>query len=289
MLLSAVSNGMLLLGAGAVTFALLKRRVLDLEFVVSRTLVVATVSLIVVAAFVLLEWLLGSAVANVSHTTGLIANGALALALGLSLDYIHKRVDTFIETLFFWKRREDERALLDFSREAAYVTDSGDLVDRAIETVQRHTDARTGAILLDGAGAYTAARSYGNGVPAAVSENDGAILALKAWRQPLDPHHYSTALPGALALPMLARGRLLGVLLLGERAAGEAYAPDEVQALSALAQSVGSALDGLSMHRDDSIAALRESLASVAEKMASLESTVRALPQAIAAELLRER
>ena len=289
MSLSAISNGLLLLGAGTVTFALLKRRVFDLEFVVSRTLVVATVSLIVVSAFVLLEWLLGSAVANVSHTTGLIANGALALALGLSLNYIHKRADAFIEALFFRKRREDERALLDFSREAAYVTDSDELIDRAIEAVERHTDARSGAIFLDGAGAYTVARSFGNGLFASVGENDGAILALKAWHVPLDPHHHSTSMQGALALPMLARGRLLGVLLLGERAGGEAYAPDEVEALSALAHGVGSAMDGLSIHAGDSIAALRESLASIASEIVSLRTAMRALPQSIASELRRER
>jgi hypothetical protein len=288
MSLSAISNGLLPLGAGAVTFALLKRRVLDLEFVVSRTLVVATVSLIVVAAFVLLEWLLGSAVAGVSRTTGLIANGALALALGLSLNYIHKRVDAFIETLFFRKRREDARALLDFSREAAYITDSDELIDRAIETVEHHTDARSGAMLLDGAGTYTVARSFGNGLSGNVGENDSAILALKTWHRPLDPHHYSTAMQGALALPMLARGRLLGVLLLGERAGGEAYAPDEVEALCQLAHGVGSAMDGLSIHAGDSIAALRESLASIAEEIVSLGTVMRALPQSIASELRRE-
>jgi len=36
---------------------------------------------------------------------------------------------------------------------------------------------------------------------------------------------------GALAPPMLARGRLLGAIVLGERIGGEAYAPDEIEAL----------------------------------------------------------
>ena len=289
MSLSAISNSLLLLGAGTVTFALLKRRVLDLEFVVSRTLVLATVSLIVVASFVLLEWLLGSVVAGVSHTTGLIANGGLALALGLSLNYIHKCVDAFIEALFFRQRREDERALLDFSKEAAYVTDSDALVDRAIETVEHHTDARSGAILLDGAGAFTLARSFGNGLSASVGENDSVILALKTWHRPLDPHHYTTSMRGALALPMLGRGKLLGVLLLGERAGGEAYAPNEVEALSQLAHGVGSAMDALSTHAGDSVAALRESLTSIAAEIVSLGTAVRELPQSIVSELRRER
>ena len=240
-----VSDGVILLSAFIVTYALLKRRVLDFEFVLSRTLVVATVSLIVVASFVLLEWLLGSVLADASHATGLVANAGLALALGLSLNAIHKRVDLIVDAVLFRKRHEDERALLDFAREAAYVTESNALLDQAIDKVQRHTDARSGAVLLDGDIAYSATRSFGDAA-ANVSENDGAILALKTWHKPIDPHRYQTALRGALALPMLARGRLLGVLLLGERAGGEAYAPNEVEALSQFAHGIGSALDALS-------------------------------------------
>jgi GAF domain-containing protein len=141
----------------------------------------------------------------------------------------------------------------------------------------------------DGDGAYTATRSFGNDVALNVSENDGAILALKTWRAPLDPHHYSTALQGALALPMVSRGRLLGVLLLGERVGGEAYAPDEVEALSQFAHGVGSAIDALSTGNTDSIAALRVSMASMADGMASLGNTMRELQGSIAAELRDRR
>jgi hypothetical protein len=243
--------GCVLVGAIAVTYALLKRRVLDFEFVLSRTLVVAAVSLIVVASFALLEWILGTVLAGVSHATGLIANGALALVLGLSLNPLHQRVDELIDRLLFRKRHDDERALHEFSKEAAFVTEPDALLDRTIETVHRHTDARSASVLLNGSTTYTAARSFGeDGGDAAVGvgENDGAILALKAWHKPIDPHHYESAVQGALALPMLVRGRLLGVLVMGERAGGEAYAPDEVEALAAVAHGVGTAMDGLASH-----------------------------------------
>ena len=245
----------MLVGAFTVTYALLKRRVLDFEFVVNQALVVATVSIIVVASFVLLEWILGTALAGVSHATGLIANGALALILGLSLNPIHKRVDGLVDSLLFQKRHQDERALREFSKEAAYVTESDALFDQAIATVQRHTDARSAALLLDGHGAYAAVRSFGD-APPEIGENDGAILALKAWHKPLDPHRYATGLEGALAFPMLVRGRLLGVLLLGERAGGEAYAPDEVEALAQVAHGVGTAIDGLAVEHRESQARL---------------------------------
>jgi hypothetical protein len=263
-----------LLGALIVTYAVLNRRVLDSDFVLSRTLVVAAVSLIVVAAFILLDWILGDVLVGVSHATGLIANGALALALGLSLNVIQKRITAFLDSVLFRKRHEDERALLEFSREATYATEAGALMDRTIEKLEQHTDARGAALLLDDGSSYKAARTFGNGVSTDVDENDPAILALKTWHKPLDPHRYGTTVHGALALPMLARGRLRGLVLLGERAGGEAYAPDEVDALSQFALGIGAALEGLQLERDGSLASLQASIATMAVAINDLRASL---------------
>jgi GAF domain-containing protein len=279
---AALSDATWLAGAWAVTYALLKRRVLDVEFVLSRTLVVGAVSAIVVGSFVLLEWLLGTVMAGVSHATGLIANAGLALVLGLSLNPIQRRVDAFIERLLFHKRHENERGLLDFSKEAAYVTDSAALLDLAIAKLQNHTDARSGAILLIDQNAYVPARAFGSDRVRPATENDPLILALKTWHKPADPHHYSSTVEGALALPMLARGRLIGVTALGERAGGEAYAPDEVEALAQFAHGVGTALDMLSLRSDDAIAELRQALAAMAAAIATLGEETASLTRSIA-------
>ncbi|HTV73419.1 MAG TPA: GAF domain-containing protein [Candidatus Acidoferrales bacterium] len=281
MLLQVLVEASLLLAALAVSYALLKRRVLDFKFVLSRTLVVATVSLIVVAAFVLLEYVLGSALSDVSRTTGVVANVLLALFLGVSMRYIHKRVDVVIDSLLFRKRNEDERALREFSHEAAYVTEREALLDRAIDAVRRHTDARGAALMLDGNGTYSTVRAFGTGAQSAVDENDAALLALRAWHKPIDPHHYATAINGALALPMLARGRLAGVLTLGERAGGEAYAPDEVEALAQLAHGVGTALETLSTANGeaDSVPLLK----AIALQQAEIVAELRAVHDALTA------
>jgi GAF domain len=268
--LQVLSSASVLLGAFLVTYALLKRRVLDLGFVLNRTIVVAIVSLIVVTAFVLLERVLGGAVEGVNHATGLIANAGLALVLGVSLRYIHRRVDAFVDAVLFRKRHYDEHALRDFSNEVACITETGALLDQAIAKVERHTDAREAALLFATNGAYATVRSFGDSAPRDVDENDAAILALKTWHRPLDPHQYATALRGALALPLLARGRLLGVLWLGERAGGEAYAPDEVEALSQFAHGVGAALDVLSSNGRQPFDVLQSSIADMANAVTSL-------------------
>lgn len=57
------------------------------------------------------------------HGAGLAANVALARAFGLSLRLIHRRVDRFVDTVFFKKRNEDVSALKRFVQEAAFITD----------------------------------------------------------------------------------------------------------------------------------------------------------------------
>ncbi len=279
MLMLVLGSVSIVVGALAITYALLKRRVLDFEFVIGRTVVVATISLIVVAAFTLLEWLLGTVLSGVGRTGGLVANAALALVLGLSLNVIHRRVDAIVDAVLFRKRHEDERALLDFSKEAAFVTDADALLDQAISNVKRHTDARNAVLYLDGAGDYRPARSFGNGIVANVDENDGGILALKTWRKPIDPHQCNTTLEGALALPMLGRGRLIGVLLVGERSGGEAYAADEVAALAEFAHGIGSALDTLSTSAPTSL---------VTSSLAKIETMLEQLPDTLASRLRAE-
>jgi hypothetical protein len=75
-----------------------------------------------------------------------------------------------------------------------------------------------------------------------VSENDPAIVALHERHKALDLQTLSTALQGEFAFPMVARGRLVGALVLGPKRSGESYAPDESHAIMHLAHNVGSAL-----------------------------------------------
>ena len=79
-------------------------------------------------------------------------------------------------------------------------------------------------------------------------------------------------------MPMVARGRLLGVLSLGERAGGEAYAPDEVEALSQFAHGVASALDALSLSAEGSRDGILDAVLALGEQ-------IRSLPDAIAVRL----
>ncbi|HEV7178979.1 MAG TPA: PDZ domain-containing protein [Candidatus Baltobacteraceae bacterium] len=237
------------------TYALLNRRLLDIGFALNRVAIFSAVSIIIVGLFVLAEWALSAWLERASHTANLLADAAVAVALGFSIRFVHARVEHVLDRIFFRKRHEDEQAIRRFSREAAYITDAGTLCARTVATLERHADASSVVLALDdGLGSY-----------GAVSENDPAILSLRTWHRVVDLHRIATRFQGEYAYPMVARGRLVGALVIGPKRSQESYAPDESQAIEELAQGVGGALDILlqaGTARDDRIVAELEAMRS---------------------------
>jgi hypothetical protein len=240
-----VINALVILTAPvALTYAALSRRLIDVGFFLNRAAVFAIISTVVIGVFVLVEWAASAWLVSASHTTSAIIGMVVALGLGLSLRYIHKYVDRFVDRVFFRKRNEDEAALLRFAHEASYTSDRSILLERAVRTVKEHTTADDAVILVrDGAAAYTFAT---DGERTKVGENDSGIVALRAWHKPVDLHEVKDSeLRGEFAFPMISRGDLVGALICGPKHDGESYAPDESEALLALAHGVGMALDAL--------------------------------------------
>ncbi len=218
------------------TYALFNRRLLDIGFALNRVAIFSGVSLVIVGLFILAEWALGTWLAQASHTANLLASAGVALALGLSIHTVHARVEHVLDRVFFRKRHEDEQAIQRFAREAAYITEPQTLIARTTELLERHADASfVNLALEDGRGNY-----------GAVSENDPAIVALRTWHRVVDLHKVETKLPGDSAYPMVTRGQLVGVLVLGPKRSQEAYDPDESAAIEEVAHGVANALHVLS-------------------------------------------
>jgi hypothetical protein len=227
----------------------------------------------VIGAFVLAEWAASAWLASTTHTTSAFIGMAVALGLGVSLRYIHRYVERFVDHIFFRKRHEDESALRRFAHEASYISDRSTLLDRAVQAVKEHTTADVAAILVrDGAATYAFA---GDGQGAEVGENDPGIIALRAWNKPIDLHAFPhSQLRGEFAFPMISRGDLLGALICGPKRDGEAYAPDESDALLALAHGVGTALDTLSSRSNGVLESIRETQALMLQHLKNLPRAI---------------
>jgi GAF domain-containing protein len=124
-------------------------------------------------------------------------------------------------------------------------------------------------LLRNGEATYA---SVGNGRVCSANENDPAILAMRTWHEPVDLHRFDTTLEGERAFPMMARGRLLGVLVCGEKRNGEAFAPDESEALATVAHGVGTAIDLLGTKHNDSLERIAHAQEQLVEEFRSLKA-----------------
>jgi hypothetical protein len=218
-------------------YSLLSRRVMDIGFVLNRAAVFSAVSVVLVGTFILMEWALSDWMSRVSHETNIAISGALALVLGLSIRFVHGKVEHVVDHVVFRKRREDEEAIRRMAREAPYITDQETLLERVRQTLLQHAGASFVNVLLnDGHAHYSG-----------ISENDPALVTLRAEHARVDLQSIQTALKGEWAYPMVARGRLVGALVLGQKQTQESYAPDESAAIAQLAHSVAGAIDVLTL------------------------------------------
>ncbi len=260
------------------TYAVLSRRLLDIGFALNRAAVFSAVSLIVVGAFMGIEWALGNWLQSFKPLAGTLVALALAIALGFSIKYLHHRVDHAIDRIFFRKRHEQERALLRFANEASFVTSAEALLERTIDEMERHTDATRATVLrYDGIRDYAVARST-DAACAPVDENDAAIVALRATKSAVDLHRLVTNVDGEYAFPMVCRGELIGALVCGPKHHGDPYAPDEIAVLTTLAHTVGAALDVLTAREGgaNALLALRVEVAALRDDVRVLLAALRA-------------
>jgi hypothetical protein len=250
------------------TYVALSRRMIDIGFVLNKATVFAIVSGFVIGVFILIEWAANDWLTHESHTTSAIVGMVIALGLGLSMRYIHGVADHLVDRVFFRKRHEDEKALRDFAHEASFITSPQILLERAAGEVKEHTAADSVAIYVSNGSAQYASS---NGSRRVVDENDPGIVALRAWGKPVNLHDLSASqLEGELAFPMISRGRLVGTLVCGPKRDGDAYAPDEYEALVELTHGVGTTFDTLSSVRSDLAAETEEKLDLILAKLATL-------------------
>lgn len=258
-----LDNASLFIAPLGLTYALLGRKLLDVGFALNRAAIFTGVSVIVVGVFVLVEWVLGEWLQNASHAANVAVSGSLALVLGFSVRFVHGRVEHIVDNVFFRKRHENEAALRAFAHEAGYINRPDALIARTIAVIERHADASYVQLAIgDGRG------RYGD-----VDANDPTIVALRAWSRPVDLHGLETALRGDLAFPMVARGTLVGALVLGPKRSGETYAPDESDAIMQIAHSTAASLAVLERNPaafDNAVEDIRKQISAIASDIADL-------------------
>lgn len=124
-----------------------------------------------------------------------------------------------------------------------FIRERSALLERIERDLTEYVDATTVSVYFrdDALGDFLLLRSTGS-MPEVIDADDDAAVALVVEEAPVELHRRRTRIPGELAIPLAVRKTLVGILILGERRSGEAYAPDEVESLRFLSGYLATAL-----------------------------------------------
>lgn len=225
-------------------YVILRHRLVDISVAVSRTAVFAAVSVLVVSAFVLGEWLIGKAAdewlpQSQKGIAGQAVVLAVALVIGLSARSIHALVERRLNALFFARRARALANLRRFALETDVVMKGAALLTMFYDTVAANSEARYVAVYLRDGATFVLARGASSALPAGFDEDDPAIVHLRRWSEPYEHDAGTHPFSEALIVPMTVHGTLFGVLVCGPKRERTHYSSEEIEVLAQAAHRTG--------------------------------------------------
>jgi hypothetical protein len=245
-----ISASLYAVGPFALAYAVVRQRVFDISFVISRTVVYTVLTASIFALFAFIEWLLGQLIEHSGATVVLLALAAIGVAFWL--ESLHARVEAWIESVFFRRRHAAETRLARVAEGLPYAEHTDDVDEAIVREPQE-------ALLLTSATLFKRDRD-GRYVRDGKVLGGPLLLQVQGMHGPLRLHDLGDADDATqgdrspvLALPVFVRARLEAVALYGAHVNGEDIDPDEVDALKRISTAAGTAydhLDALQMTRD---------------------------------------
>ena len=248
-------------------YAILRHRIVDLRVVVSRTLVYAMTTSLMLGLFALFESLIERAA--LGHGASLALELAVPLGLGVSLSAVHRRIDGTVDRLIFRRQYREEVALRRFASESAFVTRPETLLDLTVEQIRLYVGAPWVAFYEYTPEGYARVRQRGGQeLPQLVATDDLALVKLRAHDRDVDLHDAPSGLGrDGYAFPLRARGDLLGVLVVGPRP-GEHYAAEERELIALVAHAVAASLFALkALVTEQQLASARVEIEASADRL----------------------
>jgi len=224
----------------------------------NRTAVYAAISTLLLPLLLLGEWIAERFLTGGSRTENALVQVGIALLLFVAARQMYDRIDRFVDRLLFRERHENEDALRNFARHVRLLDDERAIGDQTVQTVCAHTDASWVALYRRNEnGDYVLASRQGDiQPPSMVGRNDSAVLALRADGKVVE-NQRASVLHDALLLPATGARGLGEFLACGPKRGGEAYAPDERDALLELAHGVAVAFDAVRLNELETIVRAR--------------------------------
>lgn len=234
----------------AVAYAVLRYRIMDVNFILSRALVYGILTTGIVAMFALIDWVVGTVLAE--EKLAVAASVVAAVGVGLSLNGIHSRVEKFVHSVLFRRRHAAARRLASLASTLPHVSEDATIAAMVVDEPMEALDLASAALFrADDHGSFGRVWSLGwTQADAEDLDAFGPLLArlrdgfsasrVRRADAEREKMPRGEAMP-LIAVPIVVRRELAAVAMYGAHLSGEDLDPDEVGSLSRIGEAAGAA------------------------------------------------
>ncbi|MCI0330124.1 MAG: SpoIIE family protein phosphatase [candidate division Zixibacteria bacterium] len=256
------------------SYLILKDRMMDVGVVVKRSLIYAILSAFLIGTFVLLVMATSQLVVFLTGQESRLAVFAAALLTAVAGNLYRERVQNYLDRSFFKERHNYQKALLEFSQELSRLERLDTLLAKIskqfVDTL--HVTNCLPFILDQKTESYEVVSPYGLTDPVlekvrfSGSEFGLATLLAKKTR-PLELYDLETnplfahlpvaekvalkKMEAALAVPLLLKEKLVGMLLFGNKKSGDHFNSEDVDFFAAFSASLAVVVENSRLYKEE--------------------------------------
>jgi len=236
--------------------AIVKYRLVDIHFIIRRSIVYSALSGMVLVIYVMFIKNITDMMARKLETNSLLMEAVFVLVLVFLLRPLERRMEEFMDRYFYRERYLFRLKFFEFTRAVVNILDLPVLLRTMVDFIyQSLAVEKVAALILDPeAGCYRISGQIGEFDGFSFPKDSPFVSYLKYSRRaveleyakrdtPLQPEVQRMMGNGcSLAIPLEGEEGMLGFLLVGQKKSGKSFSIMEIEALETLAPSVAMAI-----------------------------------------------
>lgn len=252
-------------------YSIFKYRILDTEFIVKKGLVFGILTTFIIAAYLIIVYLLNSLLSGFVSESRQFLTIATIVIITLTFDYVNNKAREFVDRQFYRERYNYRKSLLSFSRELPYMTNINETLRKLSDSIHESMGIKSFDITMF-------SRRYEKLInknyderfsdlkearPKAFSDVFENIFNMQRTPQVLSEANMielaltedqKTIIRDAkivLSVPVFLKGELIGALNFGEKPSGKAYSDEDIDLLKTLASQSAIAFENARLQTEE--------------------------------------
>jgi sigma-B regulation protein RsbU (phosphoserine phosphatase) len=251
-------------------YAIIRYRLMDIDFIVKRSLIYGMVTATMAALYLLIIYGIGTLLADVvgsqdSRTMNLVA----LIVIAFAFDPIKRRMQEWIDKFFYQERYNYQKALLEFTQELPRLTRLNQVLESIVHRISSTMHIEQVAVILcdDTEGCSVVSQNIDEGCCQFKSEYNGLLALLRKTKLPqsfallaeepdnfvlLQADKQSLIKAGVvLSVPMFLQDRLIGMINVGQKMSGKVYSKEDIDLLSTVGAQAAISIENSRLHKSE--------------------------------------